>query len=157
MEQQQEPQFSREESAYRISCLIGRISRMHYNCVNEQLQPLGLTNLTSTHLINILRHPGMSQNELAGLLSVSKVMVSKTLKQLEQDGLITRTPDEEDKRLVHLYVTPKGEEMAHRSIAIQREVTCEAASSLSEKECIQGEKKLQEVLERLSTLHDKSR
>ena len=101
MEQQQEPQFSREESAYRISCLIGRISRMHYNCVNEQLQPLGLTNLTSTHLINILRHPGMSQNELAGLLSVSKVMVSKTLKQLEQDGLI--------RRVVYPQIPPKVE------------------------------------------------
>ena len=51
MEQQQEPQFSREESANRISRLIAKISRVHCNCVNERLQPLGLTNLTSTHLI----------------------------------------------------------------------------------------------------------
>ena len=40
MEQQQEPQFSREESANRISRLIAKISRVHCNCVNERLQPL---------------------------------------------------------------------------------------------------------------------
>ena len=120
-------------------------------------QPLGLTNLTSTHLINILRRPGMSQNELACLLSVSKVMVSKTLKQLEQEGLITRIPDQEDKRLVHLYVTPRGEELAQESIAIQREITCLAASTLTQEECICVENKLNEVLEHLSSLMEKNR
>lgn len=125
--------------------------------VNERLQPLGLTNLTSTHLINILRRPGMSQNELACLLSVSKVMVSKTLKQLEQEGLITRIPDQEDKRLVHLYVTPRGEELAQESIAIQREITCLAASTLTQEECICVENKLNEVLEHLSSLMEKNR
>lgn len=157
MEQQQEPQFSREESANRISRLIAKISRVHCNCVNERLQPLGLTNLTSTHLINILRRPGMSQNELACLLSMSKVMVSKTLKQLEQEGLITRIPDQEDKRLVHLYVTPRGEELAQESIAIQREITCLAASTLTQEECICVENKLNEVLEHLSSLMEKNR
>ena len=85
MEQQQEPQFSREESANRISRLIAKISRVHCNCVNERLQPLGLTNLTSTHLINISAPP-RDEPKRVGLPPVgeSKVMVSKTLKQLEQ-------------------------------------------------------------------------
>ncbi len=157
MEQQQEALFSREECVNRISRLIIKISRAHCNCVNEKLQPLGLTNLTSTHLISILHRPGMSQNELACLLSVSKVMVSKTLKQLEQDGLITRIPDQEDKRLVHLYVTPRGEELAQKSIAIQQEITCMAASTLTQEECICVENKLKEVLEHLTDIGEKKR
>ena len=46
---------------------------------------------------------------------------------------------------------------AQESIAIQREITCLAASTLTQEECICVENKLNEVLEHLSSLMEKNR
>ena len=73
-------------------------------------------------------------------------MVSKTLKQLEKNGWITRIPDEEDKRLVHLYLTEEGERLAKETMAIQKEITCYAAQGLSEEECVKMESQLEKLM-----------
>lgn len=50
-------------------------------------------------------------------LASTKGTVSQTLKVLVQHGLVVKCPDPEDRRVVHLHLTPNGESMA-RDLAV---------------------------------------
>ena len=44
--------------------------------------------------------------------------MTKTLRRLEADGLVRRVPDERDGRVSHVELTPKGEEVAERTLSL---------------------------------------
>lgn len=52
--------------------------------------------------------PEISQKELTELLGMSKQAVAELIAKLEKSGAITRTPDEEDKRVMTIRLTQKG-------------------------------------------------
>jgi len=55
---------------------------------------------------------------LAEYLALTKGTVSQTLKTLESSGLITKTPDEEDRRVQHCAVTADGAAVVARALRI---------------------------------------
>jgi len=61
-------------------------------------------------LMNVYRHPGTSQHELARRLLVGRSNITMALPDLERQGLINRESDPKDKRVFRLSLTPKGEE-----------------------------------------------
>ncbi|MBE9661229.1 MarR family winged helix-turn-helix transcriptional regulator [Mucilaginibacter myungsuensis] len=53
---------------------------------------------------------GMSNNQLAAQINVTKQAASKTIKELEKIGLVRSERSSSDARAVMLYYTPAGEE-----------------------------------------------
>jgi DNA-binding MarR family transcriptional regulator len=53
---------------------------------------------------------GMTPQELSGCLSVTPATVTGNLNALEDDGLIERTRTRDDRRVVHVRLTPAGRE-----------------------------------------------
>jgi DNA-binding MarR family transcriptional regulator len=51
---------------------------------------------------------GISQGEIARLSGVDPSRVTRLAKQLEREGLIERTRDPEDNRVVRMHLTPEG-------------------------------------------------
>ncbi|MEO3999878.1 MarR family transcriptional regulator [Mesorhizobium sp. CAU 1732] len=60
-------------------------------------------------LMNIYRHPGMSQHDVARRLLVGRSNITMLLPQLEKQGLIRREGDAKDKRVMRLFLTDDGE------------------------------------------------
>ncbi|MGB3501579.1 MAG: MarR family transcriptional regulator [Mesorhizobium sp.] len=60
-------------------------------------------------MMNLLRHPGASQNDIAQKLLVGRSNITMLLPQLEEQGWIRREGDEKDKRVLRLYLTEAGE------------------------------------------------
>lgn len=60
-------------------------------------------------LMNLYRHPGISQHDLARRLLVGRSNISMLLPQLEEAGLILREGDPADRRVIRLSLTPHGE------------------------------------------------
>jgi len=81
-------------------------------------------------LVNIFRHPGLNQNELAELISIEKATVSRILMSLEPQKLIERRPDETDRRFNKLYVTDLGEEKVKESLDIQVHIWMTALAAM---------------------------
>ncbi|QJD95271.1 MarR family transcriptional regulator [Mucilaginibacter robiniae] len=54
---------------------------------------------------------GVSNNELAGKLNVTKQAASKIMKALEADGLVRSEKSPNDARSVMLYMTPNGQKL----------------------------------------------
>jgi DNA-binding MarR family transcriptional regulator len=55
-----------------------------------------------------IRRPGAIQQDLARYLGIQRSHVSEVVKSLERRGLIRRVPDDSDRRLNHLEITPLG-------------------------------------------------
>lgn len=102
-----------------IGRLLSLIYRRQYEMIGVGLKKTGLTALHSVILVNIYRHPGINQNELAELISIDKATVSRILLSLEPKNFIEREPDEADHRFNKLYVTKLGERKVEESLDIQ--------------------------------------
>src|SRR3954470_17456703 len=74
-----------------------------------------LTASQASALATISRRGPMTVGELAKSEQVSSPMITKIAKGLEEEGLVTRTVDESDKRVTQLAITKDGERRLERS------------------------------------------
>ena len=62
--------------------------------------------LTPTVLVRIDRHEGVKQSELAEMLDLQPISLTRVLDRLAENGLIERRPDPNDRRANLLYLMP---------------------------------------------------
>ncbi len=74
----------------------------------EKLEKLGLNGCQHTYILTICRNPGVSQEQLSRMILINKSNVTRQLNSLEQNGFVTRTPDESDRRILRVYPTQKA-------------------------------------------------
>jgi DNA-binding MarR family transcriptional regulator len=74
-----------------------------------------LTASQASALASIARLGPMTVGDLAKAEHVSSPMVTKIAKGLEEERLVTRTPDDVDKRVVRLAITKEGQRRLERS------------------------------------------
>ena len=65
-------------------------------------------------LVSIKYSPGIGVNELAAKERVSPPALTKHVDRLQRDGLVTRTPNDDDKRRVGLNLTEEGQRVLRR-------------------------------------------
>lgn len=65
-------------------------------------------------LVSIKYSPGVGIRELAARERVSPPALTKHVDRLERDGLVTRTPSENDRRRVGLALTDEGQRVLRR-------------------------------------------
>lgn len=93
---------------------IARIGRCS-NCYRDSLlEGTGLTATQCPYLLRICHQPGISQDQLAGMLYVSKSNVTRQLERMEKAGFVTRTPLPTDRRVMQVFPTSKAEELMPR-------------------------------------------
>ena len=56
-------------------------------------------------------NPGVSSRELCELLDIRPSSLSEMLSRAEAEGLLTRAADEEDRRVQHITLSPKGSKL----------------------------------------------
>ncbi len=66
-------------------------------------------------LLALLRyHEGLTQKELACKNYVKPSTITGMLNKLESNGYVYRIPDESDKRIMRVYLTPEGRHLAEQ-------------------------------------------
>ncbi len=91
---------------------IGAIHRFARRYFAAQMEGLGLPPGAFPLIFRLLRRDNVSQDELADDFLVDKGTTARTLARLEEAGLITRSVDEEDRRVKRVRVTDRAREMA---------------------------------------------
>lgn len=79
--------------------------------------PYGRAHHRVLHFVD--RHPGLTVGELLGILKVTKQGVSRVLKTLVDDAMITVEPGREDRREKRLTTTEAGHRLARRLAVLQ--------------------------------------
>jgi DNA-binding MarR family transcriptional regulator len=115
--------FSRDNS---VGYLMRRITQIMVSQVDRRLDGHGLTHAQWTPLFLIHRGQANTLAALARDLQVDAGALTRTLDRLEAKGLCTRERSKEDRRVVHLTLTPAGVE----AISPVPKVLCEVSNAL---------------------------
>lgn len=99
------------------------------------LAPLDLKIAQLDLLMNVYRHPGTSQHELARRLLVGRSNVTMLLPDLEKAGLLNREGDAGDKRVIRLSLTPKGEEKLMQALEVYTKLIDHVLAQSTAAEC----------------------
>ncbi len=86
-------------------------------------------------LMNLYRLPSISQHDLARRLLVGRSNITMLLPQLEESGLVTRDSDPSDKRVMRLSLTPKGEALLMRALAVYTALIDKVMAQSTPEEC----------------------
>jgi|SRR5665647_1974481 DNA-binding MarR family transcriptional regulator len=62
-------------------------------------------------LMSLYNQEGRSQDSLAQSKGFDKTMIAKSILRLEEEGIVYRKIDQEDKRIKRLYLTEKGRKL----------------------------------------------
>ncbi|MEI5679377.1 MULTISPECIES: MarR family winged helix-turn-helix transcriptional regulator [unclassified Mesorhizobium] len=103
--------------------------------LSKALQPLDLKLAQLDMLMNLYRHPGMSQHDLARKLLVGRSNITMLLPQLEKRGLLTRENDAKDKRIMRLTLTGEGETLLMDALHIYNGLIETVMAQTSPTEC----------------------
>jgi MarR family transcriptional regulator for hemolysin len=91
-----------------LGFLLADISRLARTEFDRRVRDLGLTRAQWLFLYYLSRQPGCTQSELAELLQMEKITVSRQAKRLEKAGWIQRADHAADGRAYHLELAPRS-------------------------------------------------
>lgn len=100
---------------------INRTSRLSEMYRSKRLKLYGLGGMHHTYILNICRHPGVSQEQLAEIIYVNKSSVARQLAVLEKNGYIKRETSPNDGRKLLIYPTQKALEVRPKIEEILKE------------------------------------
>lgn len=104
----------------RVWFRVIRLHRRAINTVATELKALGLSIPQFDLLSTLTEREGLSQQELAERLYVTKGNVSGLLDRMVEAGLVERRAIPGDRRSNALHLTPKGRDLAEKGIALQK-------------------------------------
>jgi DNA-binding MarR family transcriptional regulator len=93
---------------------------------------LGVTRAQWKVLFRLSRSPRLRQVELADLLDVEPITLSRILDRLAEAGLVERRPDPTDRRAWRLHVTDKAEPLIAKLRKLGDTLIAEAFDGLAE-------------------------
>lgn len=107
------------ERAIRVWFRFLRLESRLQSTVAEELRAIGLSVPQCDVLTTLTEAEGISQQELAQRLYVTKGNISGLLDRLERAGLVERRSTASDRRQYAIYLTAAGRESADQAIALQ--------------------------------------
>ena len=113
---------------------IGETAHALRKAFDRRAVGLGVTRAQWKVLFKLSRQPGLRQTELADLLEVEPITLSRIVDRLEEAGLVERLSDPSDRRAWRLHVTAKGAPLVAKLKRVADEMTAEAFAGIDRRE-----------------------
>ena len=120
-----------------IGFLVADITRLMTTQYNRLMKPAGLTRSQWRVIIHLHRQDGLTQSELATLLTVGKVSIGGLIDRLEHSGWIERRTDEKDRRSNRVFLTDKGHEVDKDMVTAGVKLAKQTLNNLTDDERVQ--------------------
>ncbi|MBV9346738.1 MAG: MarR family transcriptional regulator [Pseudolabrys sp.] len=85
------------------------VARLLRTYADQRARIHGISRAQWVVLMRADRFPGLRQSELAELLDLQPITLTRLVDRLAENGLIERRPDPNDRRANRLYITPAAE------------------------------------------------
>jgi len=114
-----------------VGFLINDVARLLRRNFNRRVQSLGLTQAQWRAIAHLSRNEGITQVELADLLEIQPITLTRLVDRMEAAGWVERRTHPLDRRAVHLYLAPKCEPILERMHELATETVAIAVTGLS--------------------------
>ena len=96
------PRNPRREFAF----VLNDVARLLRTYADQRARRLGITRAQWAVMARLEQSEGLKQSELAEVLDLQPISLTRLLDRLAENGLIERRPDPNDRRANRLYLTP---------------------------------------------------
>lgn len=125
----------KNRDAFSVDNQVGHLLRLAYQSVSAQLadriRPYGLTPVQFVALMRLMEFGPLSQSQLGRLVSMPPANIHSLIGRLKKRNLIKTGPSPEDKRLLIIDLTVKGENLAGNLIPLDKESATAALAPLT--------------------------
>lgn len=113
---------------------IGETAHAMRKAFDRRAVGLGVTRAQWKVLFRLERQPGLRQIELADLLDIEPITLSRIVDRLEEAGLVERVADPADRRAWRLHITAKAQPLVEKLQAVADEMIADAFGGIDEKD-----------------------
>ena len=110
---------------------IGETAHALRKAFDRRACGLGVTRAQWKLLFRLERNPGLRQIELADMLDIEPITLSRIVDRLEEAGHVERVADPADRRAWRLHVTRKAQPLIEKLRGIANEMTAHAFEGVS--------------------------
>ncbi len=114
---------------------VAKASHVVERAIGDALKPLGLKTAQLDMMMNIHRHPGLSQQELAERLIVGRSNITMLMPALVAQGLVHRKGDTKDKRIQRLWLTDDGTKLLMQALSVYSAIIDKAMGASTLEQC----------------------
>jgi DNA-binding MarR family transcriptional regulator len=131
------PALPWDNPRFRNWVAVAKATHVIGKALAEALKPLDLKPAQLDMMMNIHRHPGLSQQELAERLIVGRSNITMLMPALVSRGVVARDGDKKDKRIQRLTLTDEGRTLLFLALPIYSQLINQAMESSTVEECDQ--------------------
>ena len=105
-----------------IAFTIMDVARMLRTYADQRARQFGISRAQWGVLVRLDRSEGLKQSELAEILDLQPISLTRLLDRLAENGLIERRPDPNDRRANRLYLTPAARPLLEQLAKLGRDL-----------------------------------
>lgn len=133
-----------------IAFTIMDVARLLKTYADQRARQYGMTRAQWGVLVRLDRSEGLKQSELAEILDLQPISLTRLLDRLADNGLIERRPDPNDRRANRLFLTPAARPLLEQLTELSKSVMGTVLEGISERS-------VERLLDELTTLRDNLR
>lgn len=148
------PETSHEQlasSALKDFRIIFNSVKKHFKQVEELC---GISSSQLWVLWELHKTPGLKVSELAGKLAIHQSTASNLIEKAAKKALISKKREDQDQRVVRLYLTEAGREIVKKAPDSPRGVLTEAIDQLSVEDLVQLQNSLEKLIGKMKLKDD---
>jgi DNA-binding MarR family transcriptional regulator len=113
---------------------VGETAHALRKAFDRRAVGLGVTRAQWKVLFKLTRCPGMRQIELADMLDIEPITLSRIIDRLEEAGLVERAADPADRRAWRLHVTAKAQPLVEKLQGVGAKLVEQAFAEIDQAE-----------------------
>jgi MarR family transcriptional regulator for hemolysin len=121
------PNFSTERE---LALLLSDAARLLRTYADQEARQFGMTRAQWAVLFRLERAEGLKQSELADLLEVQPITLTRLIDRLCDNGLIERRSDPNDRRAKRLFLTPAAKPVMAKLSAVSETMMASVLAGL---------------------------
>jgi MarR family transcriptional regulator for hemolysin len=125
------PNFSVERD---LAFLLSDAARLLRTCADQKARQFGMTRAQWAVLFRLERAEGLKQAELADLLEVQPITLTRLIDRLCENGLIERRSDPNDRRAKRLFLTPAAKPVMEQLSVVSEKMMAHVLAGLDQRE-----------------------
>ena len=114
--------------------VIGETAHALRKAFDRRAVGLGVTRAQWKVLFRLTRHSGLRQIELADMLDIEPITLSRIVDRLEEAGLVERVADPADRRAWRLHITARAQPLVEKLRRVADEMIAEAFAGIDAKD-----------------------